>query len=299
MLGAFGLNSSIYDASNLGWKLGLSIQKAAQPQTLLPTYDQERRLFANRVIRTSGAYLRFACNLKTPLANLRGLGDELEQHEEKCPELDGTSDADKKWLASFFGRNAMFIIGMEMPVIPSAICDAAASSSKELLQPTPTSIAHGARAPNPRVCFRDEATSYLYETMKGADRFHVVLFGSDLRGPVRSRMAMFSKLAFGPSGFFQRFGGAARFNVVLVVKALPFERDTLLAGDDLEGLREHAKIVFDDRAPDQDAHYWYGINHARGAAVVVRPDLWVGTSAWPEDVAKVDSYFGGFLLPVA
>jgi phenol 2-monooxygenase len=77
---------------------------------------------------------------------------------------------------------------------------------------------------------------------------------------------------------------------------MPFEGHELMAGDDLEGLRNHATVVFDDRAPDQDAHYWYGVNHARGGAVIVRPDLWVGTSAWPEDVGKMESYFEGFLM---
>ncbi|KAF2004770.1 FAD binding domain-containing protein [Amniculicola lignicola CBS 123094] len=301
VLGAFGLNSSIYDASNLGWKLGLSIRKAARPDILLPTYDKERRLFANRVIRCSGAYLRFVCNLKTPLANLRGLGEDLEQHEERTPELDGTSDADKQWLASFFGRNAMFIIGMETPVIPSTICDVPAGSLPTsapplMLSSQPTSVAHGNRAPNPRLCFSAQHTSYLYESMKGVDRFHILLFGSDLRGPVRDRLAKFSQTALAPTGFFHRFGGAKRFNLVLVVKALPYERDALLAGDDLQGLSENATVLFDDRVPDEDAHYWYGINHARGAAVVVRPDLWVGTSAWPEDVTVLDDYFGGFLI---
>ncbi|KAF2189389.1 FAD/NAD(P)-binding domain-containing protein [Zopfia rhizophila CBS 207.26] len=301
VLGAFGLNSSIYDAANLGWKLGLSIRNAARPEILLPTYDQERRLFANRVIRCSGAYLRFVCNLKTPLAKLRGLGEDLEQHEDKTPELDGTSDGDKRWLASFFSKNAMFIIGMETPIIRSAICEAAplsspSSSPEPSPYPQPTTVAHGVRAPNSRVCFTASHTSYLYETMKGADRFHILLFGSNLLGPVRLRLAAFSQKALAPGGFFHRFGGAARFNLVLVLKALPHEREALLAGEELKNLRDNATVVYDDRVPYQDAHYWYGANHARGAVVIVRPDLWVGTSAWPEDVGKVEGYFGGFLV---
>ena len=88
------------------------------------------------------------------------------------------------------------------------------------------------------------------------------------------------------------------FNVVLVLKCLPYEKETLLGGadDDLSNLREQATVVYDDRAPDEDAGYWYGINHARGAVVAVRPDLWVGTSCWPEEEDVLRNYFAGFLV---
>ena len=295
MLGAFGLNSSIYDATNLGWKLGLSVKNAAQPSVLLPTYDKERRLFANRVIRCSGAYLRFICNSSLPLAELRGLGEELETHDEDLPPLDGTVEADLQFLGTFFSRNARFLLGVECPIVPSAICMPSPKSQSGM----PTTVMNGVRAPNPRVCFNAGFTSYLYDKMTGSSRFHILVFGSDLQGHAGEGVAELSKQLLNPRAFFARYGGVERFNVVLVVKALPHEFDAQVHAngkDDLKGLREMATIVYDDRAPDQDAHYWYGINHARGAVIVVRPDLWVGTSAWPEDSRSLDNYFNGFLV---
>lgn len=303
VFGAFGLNSSLYDAANLGWKLGLCVKNVAKPSSLLPTYDNERRLFANRVIRCSGSYLRFICNSPLPLPELRGLGKELEIQDEKLPVLDGSREADMRFLGVFFERNNKFLFGMETPIVPSAICPPMSTGAKQ----TPTTLVNGVRAPNPRVCLETSRTAYLYDKMTGVSRFHIVIFGSDLRGPVRKRIARFSQRALGPGGFFTRFGGSGRFNVVLVVKALPREKDDLYRGEgdgddtlvednDLRYLRDVATVVYDDRSPDDDAHYWYGINHARGAVVVVRPDLWVGVSAWPENAAAVDEYFAGFLL---
>lgn len=297
VLGAFGLNSSIYDAANLGWKLGLCIHKLAKPSSILPTYDQERRLFANRVIRCSGAYLRFICNSHLPLAELRGLGDELETHDESLPIRNGTREADVRFLNAFFSRNAKFLLGVEVPIVESAISPPMPKGAKQ----TPTTVLNGARAPNPRVCFGSSLSSYLYEKMTGSSRFHILVFGSDLRGTVRERITRFSQRGLGPGGFFSRFGGRTRFNILLVIKALPHEEEDLFSGSggkegDLGLLREKATLVFDDRSPDEDAHYWYGINHARGAVVVVRPDLWVGMSAWPEDVQAIDEYFAGFLV---
>ena len=299
VLGAFGLNSSVYDASNLGWKLGLCVKSLAKPCSLLPTYDNERRLFANRVIRCSGAYLRFICNSYLPLPELRGLGEEFETHDEKLPALDGSREADMSFLDAFFGRNKNFLIGIEAPIVPSVICPPMSTSAKQ----RPTTLVNGARPPNPRVCFNTCHTSYMYDKMTGASRFHIVIFGSDLRGPVRKRVARFSQQALKPGGFFTRFGGPALFNVVLIVKALPHEKEDLYQGrgddeeaDELRFLRDVATLVYDDRSPDEDAHYWYGINHARGAVIVVRPDLLVGMSAWPEDTSAIDKYFAGFLL---
>ncbi len=334
VLGAFGLNSSVYDAANLSWKLGLCLGGAADPRRLLPTYDAERRLFANRVIRCSGAYLRFICNLDLPLAALRGLGDGdgddgLEEHDEGLPVLDGSTDTDRRWLADFFGRNAMFLLGVDGARVPTVVSPEVPASPSPSPSPEttngepvvaasgrerrrgrgrPVSVCGGVRAPDPRVCLGDAQTGRLYDAMPGVARFHVLVFGSDLRGPVRQRLARFSEEGLAPGavagagagagtgGFFSRFGGRRRFNVVLVAKCVPREADELLRAPGLENLREAATVVYDDRQPDEDAHYWYGVNHARGAIVVVRPDLVVGTSAWPEDTGAIEDYLSGFLI---
>ncbi|KAL5044320.1 hypothetical protein BDW71DRAFT_215705 [Aspergillus fruticulosus] len=294
VLGAFGLNSSIYDAANLGWKLGLCIRKQALPSVLLPTYDSERRLAANRVIRCSGAYLRFLCNSHLPLASLRGLHDELESHDERLPKLDGSIEADGEFMGTFYRQNSGFLMGLEFPIIESAITQA--DTEKR-----PLTVRNGARAPSPRVCLDTERTGYLYDRMTGVSRFHILIFGSDLQGPVRKRLAIFSRRAFGPDGFFNQYGGTDTFNVILIAKALPYQIAQLLGpqngrGDGLRGLRDHATVVYDDRAPDADAHYWYGVNHARGAVAAIRPDLAIGVSIWPEEIEKLEAYFGGFLV---
>jgi len=251
-------------------------------------------LFANRVIRVSGAYLRFICNLDLPLAQLRGLGPDLEAHDEQLPILDGSTETDAEFLETFFRRNAMFILGVETPIINSPICPEMIGSSKQ----APTSLLNGVRAPNPRVCLARTHTSYLYDLMTGVDRFHILIFASDVQGPVRSRLSEFSASAMRPGGFWHRFGRRERFNILLVLKTLPHEAEELLVGDEFSFLRSESTIVYDDRAPDEDAHYWYGINHARGAALVVRPDLVVGMSTWPEDTESITEYFSAFLIDV-
>ena len=286
------MNSAIYDAANLGWKLGLCARDLASPAALLPTYDLERRTFANRVIRVSGAFLRFISGSSLPLAEVRNPGDVLATDMDNMPPSDGTKESDLVWCDAHFSQQSMFILGLEVPNVASEICP----PQKEHGKGRPITIENGRRAPNPRICSEEGTTGYLYDTMVGIKRFHILIFGSDLQGPVRERMARFSQQALGPDGFYTKHGGPKVFNIILILKALPFEKEQLLHGDDLRNLRTSATVVYDDRAPDQDAGYWYGINHARGAVVVVRPDLIVGTSCWPEEDSILGKYFEGFLL---
>ena len=286
------MNSAIYDAANLGWKLGLCARNLASKEALLPTYDLERRTFANRVIRVSGAFLRFISGSSLPLAEVRNPGDVLATDMDNMPPSDGTKESDLVWCGAHFSQQSMFMLGLEVPNVASALCQ----PLKELGKRRPITVDNGRRAPNPRICSDEGTTGYLYDNMVGIKRFHILIFASDLRGPVRERIARFSQQALGPEGFFTKHGGAKMFNIMLILKALPFEKEQLLQGDELRNLRDSATVVYDDRAPDEDAGYWYGINHARGAVVVVRPDLIVGTSCWPEDDSVLGRYFEGFLL---
>ena len=295
VMGAFGLNASIMDACNLAWKLGLISRSRASLPALLPTYDSERRLHARRIIHVSGSYLRFICNSRLPLADFVDQGEDLGEKDVyvEPPDLDGTTEGDMKFLGAFLGSNDQFLLGLDAAYGVSVVSPTNDPDGKRAI-----SVLNGVRAPNPRICFGKGRTGYMYDGMKGASVFHLVIFGSDLQGPVRRHISTFSKSLLGPEGFYNRFGRAERFNVVLVLKALPFEKEGLLSGDEFAGLRAVATVLYDDRAPDEDAHYWYGVNHARGAVVVVRPDLWVGTSAWPDEAGKLGEYFGNFLIPV-
>lgn len=50
--GAQGMNTGIQDAANLGWKLAMALRGA--PDTLLSSYEVERRPVANKVLRLTG-----------------------------------------------------------------------------------------------------------------------------------------------------------------------------------------------------------------------------------------------------
>ncbi|KAL8717976.1 MAG: hypothetical protein Q9225_004835 [Loekoesia sp. 1 TL-2023] len=311
VMGAFGLNVSIIDTANLAWKMGLCVKGFAKAEKLLPTYDYERRLHANKVIEVSGTYLRFVCGSNLGIVDLRDKGkdlgvDTIEPMAEGESRTLLTPDAKnahpdesvaRGFLLDFFNRHGMFLLGLDVAYGTSVINP----PLKQIPEGSrrPITVKNGVRAPNPRVCIDTGHTGYLYDKMAGAARFHVVVFGSDLLGPVRRNLATLSQSLKDSNSFYRRFGGAEMFNIILIAKGVPFEVDDSIVGDDIVTLREAATTLYDDRAPDEDAHTTWGANHTTGALVVVRPDLWTGISVAPNELQEVDDYLAGFLIPVA
>ncbi|WP_329088277.1 FAD-dependent monooxygenase [Streptosporangium sp. NBC_01469] len=68
--GGLGMNTGIQDAYNLGWKLALAVQGRA-PESVLDTYEQERRPVAESVLRTSGASMTALFSTKPLMTLLR------------------------------------------------------------------------------------------------------------------------------------------------------------------------------------------------------------------------------------
>lgn len=292
VMGAFGLNASIMDSANLAWKIGMCAQNHAKLSTLGPTYDSERRYHANRIIHVSGSYLRFVCNSNLPLANFTHVNKEWPSLPEppKYQPAEGKTGEDLEFLKTFNGMNGAFLLGIDADYAPSVITP---QSENVAIAPR-----NGVRAPNPRVCFDESNTGYLYDTLTGASRFHLIIFASDLQGPVRQRLTKLAAALSEPSSFFQRFGALARFNPVLVTKCTPREAAPLLVSDGLEALGRNCTVVYDDRAPDEDAHTCYEVDHGKGAVVFVRPDLWIGTSVFIDQTKELTKYFEEWLVPV-
>lgn len=292
VMGAFGLNASIMDSANLAWKIGMCAQNHAKLSILGPTYDSERRYHANRIIHVSGSYLRFICNSTFPLANFTHVNKEWPPLPEpqKYQPGEGQPQEDLQFLKTFFGTNSAFLLGIDADYAPSVI-----NPQSEYRAVAPR---NGVRAPNPRICFDKDNTGYLYDILTGAARLHLVIFASDLQGPIRQRLSKLAAAMTERSSFFQRFGALARFNPVLVTKCIPQEAAPLLVSDGLEVLRQNCTVVYDERAPDEDAHTCYEVDHAKGAIVFVRPDLWIGTSMLLDQVIELGKYFEEWLVPV-
>lgn len=306
-MGAFGLNASILDAANLSWKLGLAVKGAARADELLGTYTSERRKHAARIIEVSGTYLRFVCGSSILVPNLHNGADPERQQSLDASQTNGVSklgeirSGDESdtlgFLGEFFKNHGQFLLGVDCAYDNSILAPAQRETTKG--QPA-VRVKNGVRAPNPRLCFSSKETGYLYDKFSGPPRFHIVIFGSSLTGvEVCRRVGAFLTDLNKPASFYSLFGGADRFNIILVVKKLPFEWDDASTTRDMLvklALPKEATILFDDRSPEEDAHTMWGVNRVTGGIAVIRPDLWVSMTAFPDEIELVNKYFQGFLL---
>lgn len=313
VLGAFGLNASILDVANLSWKLGLAAKGIAKTKDLLSTYTTERRKHAVKIIKVSGEYLRFICGSALAVPDLdnpesldreNGLANGDKQsnglEEEGRKPMNGDDSRSRKtkdleFVGKFFKANGPFLLGVDCPYDESVIAPPSALDVIQTEGQVPAiRVRNGVRAPNPRVCLSPDKTGYLYDKLTGTDVFHLVVFAFSLQGAeVRRQFHVFRDALRASDSFYNRFGGPKRFQVVLVVKLLPFEFEGI-AEEIGEGI-ENFTLLFDDRPPDEDAHTTWGVNHTTGGVAVIRPDLWVGMTCFPAEVDKLSAYFGKFL----
>lgn len=314
-MGAFGLNASILDSANVAWKMGMCIKGHADPAKLMPTYEAERRRHAARIIETSGTYLRFVCASDVPVVKLAGVGmdpreEEAERQEHLTKHLAAhkdVEDIDKKFLREFYTKNGGFLLGVDCEYAHNNInppqkaegpqAQYALSRSVE----EATEVRWGVRTPNPRVTFDQNRVGYLYDACGTVEQFTIVIFGSDLQGPVVKSLKALEAHISKPGSFFQKFKAANLFKLVLLTKLLPLDYEEHFAAhpEELKFLRENSTLIWDDQLPKKDAHTAFGVNHGKGAAVVVRPDMWTGISVLPTDADLLDEYFDRFLISPA
>ena len=251
------------------------------------------------MVELSGKYLRYCCNSDIPVPHTHELGKDLGAKAIKNAvrgEPYGFAKPGEKlpehlYLADYYHKYGAFMLGLDVAYGKSIVFPVQDGA------PVPVDVDNGVRAPNPRVSLSSGTTGYLYDVMKGAGSFHLVVFASSIEGSVKRNLQQFAQSLCDPSGFYARSGGRELFNIVIVTKRLPFEIDAILAEPEFQRLREVASVVFDDQAPDEDAHTMWGVDHGTGAVIAIRPDLWVGLRVRPDQVDELDQYFSGFLVP--
>jgi phenol 2-monooxygenase len=259
----------------------------------------ERRLHAANVVELSGKYLRYCCNSDEPVPHTheqgKDLGAEAIEHAVRGKPYGFAKPGEKLpehlYLADYYHKYGAFMLGLDVAYGKSALFPRQDDGS------VPVVVDNGVRAPNPRVSLSSGTTGYLYDVMQGARYFHIVVFASSLEGLAKQNIQQFAQSLSDPSSFYTRYGGKSVFNIVVVIKRLPFELDTVMAGPEFQTLKDVASTVFDDQPPDEDAHTMWGVDHGTGAVVVVRPDLWVGRSVRPDRIGELEGYFSGFLNP--
>jgi phenol 2-monooxygenase len=279
--GGWGLNTSLPDTFNLGWKMAAVLQGRSTPK-LLSTYSTERRKVAQQLIDADRELSKLVATRPTA-------GDEAQE-----------SKVDTAKIEAFMKRQSGFVSGTSIEYFPSYICTGQEN------QHLATGYKIGQRfhsAEATRVA--DGRSQHLGHLVKADGRWRIFLFGGtqDPTQATSDAYQFIDFLATDADSPVQKFTPkGADIDSIIDTYAVFQQRD--LSMHDLHGylwpakgkygLRDYEKVfhsqdgndVFDLRA----------IDRTNGCIVIVRPDQHIAAILPVTAHAEVSRFFDEFMI---
>jgi phenol 2-monooxygenase len=275
LTGSAGMNVSMQDSFNLGWKLGLVVKGVAHA-SILHTYGVERRAIAKELIAFDQKWSRlFSGRPAKDIMDAEGIS--VEQFRQVME------------------ANVMFFTGLSVDYGGSMLVG---EDRRELA----SNIKVGMRLASQRVVNQSDGRVWeLQRKLMSDGRFRMIVFaGNVTSGEQQRRLQGFCR-GLRASGLLGRYLGQS----IAVLTCHSAKRSQV------ELLRDVPAVLhpFDSRrgwdydsvfADDDDGHGYgaYGVDRERGCVVVTRPDQHVGQIGSVDEagVAGVEGYFRGVLV---
>lgn len=276
-----GMNVSMQDSFNLGWKLAAVLDGRAGPE-LLRTYSTERQAIAQELIDFDKEWSTIMAS--PPL-------------DPRRPELGGV---DPQALQAYFVTSGRYTAGVATQYAPTTVLTAAASHQALAQGFTIGMRFHSA----PVVRLADAKPMHLGHAARADGAWRLYAF-ADASGQRLREFAAF--LADSPKSPVRRFTPAgADIDSVIDVRAvfqqghrdLPVAQlpGILLPRKGCFGLIDYEKVSCPDLRQGPDIFDLRGISRERGAVVVVRPDQYVANVLPLDAHDELAAFFGQFLL---
>ena len=270
-----GMNVSMQDGFNLGWKLASVLRQRCAPR-LLQTYSAERQAIA-------GELIEFDREWAALLASSKGF-DAAETQR-------------------YFVRHGRYTAGTAARYRPSILTGAATH------QHLAAGFAIGMRFHSaPVLRLADARPVQLGHTVKADGRWRIFAFAAaqDPAAPTSGIRALCDFLAEGPDSPVRRYTAANEdIDAVVDVRAV-FQQDHrdlaieamppfLLPRKGRYGLCDYEKMFCPDLKSGNDIFTLRGIDRERGCMVVVRPDQYVAHVLPLDGYEELAAFFDGFM----
>lgn len=270
-----GMNVSMADTFNLGWKLAAVLRGQAN-ETLLDTYSEERRAKAKELIDFDKDMARLFSAKPKDAAE----ADQFQQ---------------------YFKKHGRYTAGVETRYVPSMLVGD--SGHQKLATGYPVGMRfHSA----PVIRLADARPMQLGHMLKADGRWRLIAFagaGDSGRGSIAT---LCDALGEGMIARYTPEGADidAVFDVRVVFQtahrdmALGEVPPLLVPRKGRHGLIDYEKIFCPNLKSGPDIFDHRGIDRGQGALVVVRPDQYVAQVLPMTAVEEVAAFFAGFMLPV-
>ena len=276
-----GMNVSMQDTFNLGWKLASVLDGRAGPE-LLRTYSAERHAIAQGLIDFDKEWSKIMASApKDP----------------SRPELGGV---DPQELQAYFVKSGRYTAGVATHYAPTTVLTAQATHQDLAKGFTIGMRFHSA----PVVRLADAKPMHLGHVARADGAWRIYAF-ADASGKRLRELAAF--LAEAPDSPIRRFTPTgADIDSVIDVRAVFQQGHRDLKVEELPsiliprkgsfGLVDYEKAYSPDLKNGSDIFDLRGIDRAKGAMVVVRPDQYVSNVLPLDAHDELASFFGQFLL---
>ncbi|ROV89392.1 hypothetical protein VSDG_08644 [Cytospora chrysosperma] len=281
-----GMNISMQDTFNLGWKVAL-VAKGIAKRSILSTYASERRQVAQELIEFDHRFSRlFSGRPAKDVMDAEGVSMEV--------------------FKAAFEKGNIFASGLSVDYAASNLV-VKNGSNESLAKGLPV----GMRFNSFKVLNQADGRPWHFqERLKADGRFRVVLFAGNILSPQqKERVNKFCSELNGPEGFLRKATprGVPIDSVIEILTIHSSKRtETELLRDFPEVLHpfdEHSgwdynKVFVDDESYHEgfgDAYRNYGVDKERGCVVAVRPDQYVGWIGELEEFSGLEKYFEGCL----
>jgi phenol 2-monooxygenase/3-hydroxybenzoate 4-monooxygenase len=281
-----GMNFSMQDAFNLGWKLAAVLRRQCAPE-LLHSYSSERQVVAQELIDFDRDFARMFSDRPKQAAGEDAAG------------------VDPKEFQRYFERHGRFTAGMGTQYGPSIICGEATH------QGSATGFVIGTRfhsAPVVRVA--DAKTVQLGHCGKADGRWRLYAFaggrdpsdadaglgalGTFLQESPQSPLRKYTRPDRDIDALFDLRAIFQQGHRELAIESLP---ELLLPTKGRHGLRDYGKVFTPELKCGVDIFDLRGIDRAHGALVVVRPDQYIAHVLPLDAHQRLADFFAGFMLP--
>ncbi|OOQ86494.1 Phenol 2-monooxygenase [Penicillium brasilianum] len=299
-----GMNVSMQDAYNLGWKIA-SVVRGHCDGSILKTYESERRGIAKQLIDFDYRFSRlFSGRPARDIMDEEGISmEEFKEAFSKgnrfasgvAVDYDPSLIVVKEAFPEVDSANASKIVGIS-PVV----------SNQELA----AEIKVGMRIPSHKVLNQADARPWhLQELLKSDGRWRIILFPGDLSiSENLTRLTALCKKLEQNDSFLHRFTppdhSVDSVIEILTVHAAPRKSIELLdlpqilhPYSDSAG-HDYWKVFVDDESYHEghgNAYESYGICPKGGASVIVRPDQYVSWVGESDDYESMDRFFSAFM----
>ncbi|MFM9940084.1 MAG: FAD-binding monooxygenase [Hyphomicrobiaceae bacterium] len=280
-----GMNVSMQDAFNLGWKLAAVLQERSS-SSLLQTYSAERRAIAQELIDFDREWAS------------------LLSKSRQAPGAGGTAAVDPAEIQTYFVRHGRYTAGTATKYKHSPICGAPTH------QRLATGFVVGTRFHSaPVIRLADAKPMRLADTLTADGRWRLFLFadrGDPATPGSRLRAACEALLQAAQSPIRRYTPADADIDAVVDVRAIVQQEfrnvdiqsmpALLLPRKGRYGLTDYEKVFCPDLKSGNDIFAMRGIDRDEGCIVIVRPDQYVAHVLPLDAQAELAAFFDGFMV---